>query len=310
MTKRSIFILSMLAVVRVSHADSTRRSQEQALAKPTAMIQRACENPKLALKIDWAAFEKLDYQALIGAGLGWGDNSRANDARYVDATRTFILTGEKRQDDVSGSPASNFGGTAASAFQIVCRDHPELRTAAARITTIVLAPIADIRVLGEAEKLAFARRTGDWTAVAKAFSDEKRGVEADKRIYRPRFAVNGTTLVLTQNVFARSGDADDFAQSLSDALGGSTKPARSERSEKSEKTERSDEKRFGQGVDCERGDYADLPTWEKGRYTKGALVMMNWSAEPTQVYRCTRGSCGENDSPGSEPWALVGHCSR
>ncbi|HUJ62622.1 MAG TPA: hypothetical protein VLX92_29170 [Kofleriaceae bacterium] len=190
-----------------------------------ARIARYCDNPRLAMKVDWPAFERMDLQAMIGAEEGGRDGSRAADPSYVTAERLWMLDGDKRRDDVSTSPIAGAAGFIAEPMEKLCRDHKELRAAVARITTIVIEPIYDMKYLSDKDAIGYAHRTNDWEAVHEAFYNEKRDMKNVFRAYRWRWKVSGTTLYVWKNVFGKSGDADDDEQALVDAFGGSSAPA-------------------------------------------------------------------------------------
>ena len=298
-------------------AGPSHATQEAPLARDAETIKLYCGNPQLAIVVDWPAFENLDYQVLI-AGEEGGDPTapnRAADPAYVAAARTWILTGVRNHGDLPGGPLGGRAWIIVETFEQLCRDHAEMRAPASRIKQIVLEPITDLKYLSDKDAIAFARRTNDWSGVQHAMYETLKDDDENHRTYYLRWVLNGTTLTVAFNVLSRSGVADDYVKLLMpllDNAGGddappapiarrrhapppATKPADS-----AAKIEAAKAKRFGPPIDCDSGKYAGLSEYASANeYTTDALVYQQWSAEPTEVYRCSNGSgCHKDDEPG------------
>ncbi len=308
-------LASFVVLTGLAHAQPRGNIVATSLGKLGAKIKLYCENRSLDIKVDWPAYERLDFQALIAA-----ENSQAAaDPETMRRARKLILTGD---DEGKGSivMVGNVTGGANSAtvgFEVICRDQPQLRAAAAKITTIVLEPITDMKYLADRDKIAFARRTNDWSAVHDAFLTENHD-EWHVHIFRPRFSVSGTTLTVTQNLLGHSGDQEEFSRDLADALGGGADakrpdppPAERRAPPRNEpppppKTAKRD---LGPQLDCDK-DYADVHDYSSERdYATGALVFITFSAQPTTLYRCIgRSGCEKGDSLLGPRWTIAGHC--
>jgi hypothetical protein len=333
-------IIALCLLVGLAHATPNHAAQEAPLAKSADKIKLYCGNPQLAFVIDWPAYENLDYQVLI-AGREGGDPTvpnRAADPSYVAAARTFILTGNQQRSGLPGAPIGGRSGIILETFQQLCRDHADLRAAASKITKIVLEPINDMKYQSDKDAIAFARKTNDWSGVQKSMYESLKGNDAeDRRTYYLRWALKGSTLTVTSNVMARAGVADDYVKVLMTILGNTATPSDARPAEpdktkrapapadkpaaapqcrdndrKCKKLEAEKAKKWGPARNCDKGIYAGLSDFETSHdYATGAFVYQKWSAEPTQVYRCTSGSgCHGDDRPGSAAWTQVGHCAR
>lgn len=295
---------SVMLLTGLVHAEPHGKI-EAALAQTAAKIQHFCQNQSLTFKVDWRAFEGLDFQALIAS-----DNPQvAADPELMRRARKLILTGdnEGKGSIVMVGTVTGGASSAIQAFEVVCRDQPELRPAAAKITTIVLEPITDMKYLADRDKIALARRTNDWTPVQNAYDEEDRVSDAHFHMYRPRFAVSGTTLTVTQNVMGFAGGADEFSQALADALGGKQDDAKKPAERKPPpNTAKRD---LGPQLDCTH-DYTDVAEYSSDReYVTGSLVFITFSGQPTTLYRCTgRSGCEKGDSLLGPRWTLAGHC--
>jgi hypothetical protein len=326
-----MFVRICVAVcVFTSVADAQPRSPRSAgeaeLAKAADEIRAHCDNAHLAIKVDWPAFERLDYQLLIAGREGGHDGNHAADPSYVAATKEWVLGGHKRRDDVPGDPITEKARFISEPLEQVCRDHKELRSAVGAITTIVIDPIFDMKYLSDRDTIAYARKANDWDAVEAAFAKETRDMDAELRAYRWRWKVSGATLTLMINVMARSGDTDDDVEAIVDAFsGGSAAAPRGEKAPPpppppSSSGDRDDVN--GPAVDCARKPYHGLSRWsEKDTYATGAKISTyegylrrdhNGFDKRTRIYECVHGSgCHPEDVPGdTDKWTLVGHCAK
>jgi len=345
-----LLLASCLAIglVQVAQAAPNHASQEAPLAKDADKIKLYCGNPQLAIVVDWPAFENLDYQLLI-AGEEGGDPSvpnRASDPSYVAAAKEYILTGNKQRGGLPGGPLGGRGGLIAESFQYLCRDHADMRGPASKITKIVLEPINDLKFQSDKDAIAFARRTNDWSGVHNSRYESMKNDAESHRAYYLRWTLKGSTLTVTFNILGFSGVADDYVKILQSVLGSgggasdaapapTEKPARAPappppppaaekpadtsaqapgcrpNDRKCQKIEADKAKKWGPAINCDKGKYSGLSEFASSNdYTTGALVYQTWSAEPTQVYRCSNGSgCHGDDGPGGSSWAQVGHCS-
>jgi hypothetical protein len=318
-----LLLISCLVASLVNRAGAgpSHASQEAPLAKDAETIKLYCGNPELAIVVDWPAFENLDYQVLI-AGEEGGDPTepnRAADPAYVAAARAWILTGVRNHGDLPGAPLGGRAGIIVETFQQLCRDHAEMRGPASRIRTIVLEPINDLKYQSNKDAIAFARRTNDWSGVENAMYVTLKDDAENHRTYYLRWVLKGTTLTVSFNVLSRSGVAEDYVKLLMPLLdnagGGDDRPTPPPRpatkpADSGAKIEAAKAKRFGPAINCDAGKYAGLSEYSSANeYTTGALVYQQWSAEPTEVYRCSNGSgCHKDDEPGGNSWDRVGHC--
>ncbi len=304
-------VVSVVLLTGLVHAEP-HGSVDTALAKTAAKIKLYCENRSLEVKIDWPAFEGLDFQALLAS-----DNANvAASPELLKRVRKFILTNDEEGKGSGPAMVGTVTGgasTAILAFESICRDQPQLRTAAAKITTIVLEPIADYKYLADHDKIAFARRTNDWTAVHNAFAEEDRDMDWHLHLLLPRFAVSGTTLTVTQSVMGYSGKREELSGALAAALGSKgdepKKPDAPVERKPPKDPPKNAKRDLGPQLDCNK-DYADVHDYSSERdYATGALVFITFAAQPTTLYRCTgRSGCEKGDSLLGPRWTLAGHC--
>lgn len=178
-----------------------RAKQSEALMpKHAEEIKTYCSNESLTFRIDWPAFEALDFETIARTQC---------DRTSGDKLHEVLLTGEHNSDMCGGAVATN-ANHLVRPFQTVCRDHADYRPRAAKIRTIVLAPM-QYKFLNDKDAIAYARKTNDYTVLKRA--DKKEQDDDPRRDYR-KLSLSGATLVVRVPITFQRGDEDEITAQL------------------------------------------------------------------------------------------------
>jgi hypothetical protein len=178
------------------------KATEAVFAKHNEAIKTYCGNTSLAFKVDWKAYEALDFETLAKTQC---DRTDGNKLREV------VLYGDRNPADLCGGAATNHASYVTRPFQTVCRDHAELRANAAKITTIVITPM-HFKFQDDKDAIAYARKTNDYTVLKKA--DKKEDDDSGYRRDYRKLSLSGTTLVVKVPITSIRGDEDEMAAQL------------------------------------------------------------------------------------------------
>jgi hypothetical protein len=181
------------------------KATEVVFAKHNEEIKTYCGNASVAFKVDWQAYEALDFETLAKTQC---DSTDGNKLREV------VLYGE-HNPDMCGGAATNHASSIARPFMTVCRDHAELRANAAKITTIVIVPM-HFKFQDDKEAIAYARKTNDYTVLRKA--DKKENDDTGYRRDYRKLSLSGTTLVVKVPITGVRGDQDEMTAQLQKLL--------------------------------------------------------------------------------------------
>jgi hypothetical protein len=178
------------------------KATEVVFAKHNDEIKKYCGNASVAFKVDWSAYEALDWETLAKTQCDRTDGNKLRDV---------VLYGDRNPADMCGGAATNNASYVTKPFLTVCRDHAELRANAAKITTIVISPM-HFKFQDDKEAIAYARKTNDYTVLKKANKkeDDDSGYRRDYR----KLSVSGTTLVVKVPITAIRGDEDEMLAQL------------------------------------------------------------------------------------------------
>jgi hypothetical protein len=186
---------------KASGGSSREKATEVVFAKHNESIKNYCGNASVAFKVDWKAFEALDWETLAKTQCDRTDGNKLRDV---------VLYGE-HNPDMCGGAATNHASHVTRPFQTVCRDHAELRAKAAKITTIIISPM-HFKFLDDKDAIAYARKTNDYTVLKKA--DKKENDDSSYRRDYRKLSLSGTTLVVKVPITGIRGDEDDMTEQL------------------------------------------------------------------------------------------------